>query len=83
MPDETRDPICGMRVAVDSPHRATRDGRTYLFCGPGCLRRFLAPPADRPLETVAAKAGWTCPMHPQIVRDGPGACPLCGMALEP
>jgi P-type Cu+ transporter len=26
---------------------------------------------------------WTCPMHPEIVRDGPGACPLCGMALEP
>ncbi len=26
---------------------------------------------------------WTCPMHPEIVRDGPGACPICGMALEP
>ena len=26
---------------------------------------------------------WTCPMHPEIVRDGPGSCPLCGMALEP
>ena len=26
---------------------------------------------------------WTCPMHPEIRRDGPGACPLCGMALEP
>jgi P-type Cu+ transporter len=28
-------------------------------------------------------AGWTCPMHPQIRKDGPGACPICGMALEP
>src|SRR5438876_6338016 len=26
---------------------------------------------------------WTCPMHPQIRRPGPGACPICGMALEP
>ncbi len=26
---------------------------------------------------------WTCPMHPQIVRNGPGSCPICGMALEP
>src|SRR5437870_917803 len=26
---------------------------------------------------------YTCPMHPQIVRNGPGACPICGMALEP
>ncbi len=35
--------------------------------------------------TVAAPAGskWTCPMHPEIVRDGPGSCPICGMALEP
>ena len=30
-----------------------------------------------------AKAGWTCPMHPEILREGPGSCPLCGMALEP
>jgi Cu+-exporting ATPase len=28
-------------------------------------------------------AKWTCPMHPEIVRDGPGSCPICGMALEP
>ena len=26
---------------------------------------------------------WTCPMHPEIVRDEPGSCPICGMALEP
>jgi Cu+-exporting ATPase len=37
-------------------------------------------------ETAPASAGagkWTCPMHPEVVRDGPGACPICGMALEP
>ncbi len=33
---------------------------------------------------IAAKPGqWTCPMHPEVVRDGPGDCPICGMALEP
>ena len=31
----------------------------------------------------AAGTIWTCPMHPQIRRNGPGACPICGMALEP
>src|SRR5262245_9359075 len=34
-----------------------------------------------PIPTVATK--WTCPMHPEIIRDGPGSCPICGMALEP
>src|SRR5579859_6660144 len=34
-------------------------------------------------DTVAQKIEWTCPMHPQIVRDAPGNCPICGMALEP
>ena len=29
------------------------------------------------------KTEYTCPMHPEIVRDGPGSCPICGMALEP
>ena len=31
----------------------------------------------------AAGTIWTCPMHPEIRRDAPGACPICGMALEP
>jgi Cu+-exporting ATPase len=26
---------------------------------------------------------WTCPMHPEVSQDGPGQCPICGMALEP
>lgn len=40
-----------------------------------------APPVDP--STVAEGTKWTCPMHPEIVRDGPGDCPICGMALEP
>jgi len=38
-------------------------------------------PAAAPAPGYTGK--WTCPMHPEIVRDGPGACPKCGMALEP
>ena len=34
-------------------------------------------------KTGAAKVEYVCPMHPQIVRDAPGSCPICGMALEP
>ena len=36
-----------------------------------------------PAAPSAPRVEYTCPMHPQIVRPGPGACPMCGMALEP
>jgi P-type Cu+ transporter len=45
-----------------------------------------APAEQKPVEPSAAaheQGRWTCPMHPEIVRDGPGNCPICGMALEP
>lgn len=32
---------------------------------------------------LATRTQYTCPMHPEIVRDEPGECPICGMALEP
>ncbi|MEZ5990678.1 MAG: heavy metal-binding domain-containing protein, partial [Planctomycetota bacterium] len=45
------------------------------------------PSAHRnvPPRTEAAAPGtkWTCPMHPEVLQDGPGSCPICGMALEP
>ncbi|MBE0603811.1 MAG: HAD-IC family P-type ATPase, partial [Deltaproteobacteria bacterium] len=34
-------------------------------------------------RTPAAGQSYTCPMHPEVVQDGPGSCPKCGMALEP
>src|SRR5260370_39412689 len=42
-------------------------------------------PHDGSAQTVEAAEGsmWTCPMHPQVRRRGPGSCPICGMALEP
>ena len=80
-------------------HRYELGGTSYHFCSARCLDRFKAdpdrflnPPAQDPavqspamgaLPEVAAGTIWTCPMHPEIRRDGPGQCPICGMALEP
>ena len=46
----------------------------------------VAEPLRAPRKVPRLTAGtnlWTCPMHPQIQRTGPGSCPICGMALEP
>ncbi len=56
-----------------------RDGKTYYFCSAGCKKKFDADPID----PAPISAQYTCPMHPEVVRDQPGACPICGMALEP
>jgi Cu+-exporting ATPase len=83
------DPVCGMAVDPHTtPHRHTYQGRSYYFCSAGCRTKFAADPARYALPTAAAPsvaAGtiYTCPMHPQIRQTGPGACPICGMALEP
>jgi Cu+-exporting ATPase len=83
----TLDPVCGMAVKPGSPHQAVHDGRDYAFCGASCRTKFVADP-ERYLSPKAAApvdAGviYTCPMHPEIRQVGPGACPICGMALEP
>ena len=84
-----KDVVCGMQV---DPARAAathdHDGKTYYFCGKGCLDRFAADPDAflrpvRPAEEAVPGATYTCPMHPEVVRDHPDACPICGMALEP
>ena len=91
-PQTVRDPVCGMTVnPVTARHHAEHAGTRYYFCGARCRERFVADPqhflAPEPgpqAETPPSRSGkWTCPMHPEIVRDEPGACPLCGMALEP
>ncbi len=38
---------------------------------------------DNPALQMSNKREYTCPMHPEIIRDQPGDCPICGMALEP
>ena len=81
------DPVCGMTVnpekcAGSHIHKDTE----YFFCGKGCLAKFSASPDTylKPKVVAAPKgATYTCPMHPELIRNQPGACPLCGMALEP
>src|SRR6476469_1637414 len=82
--DQTEtDPICGMRVdPATAKHSLERDGRTYFFCCARCKERFAAQDV-RPAAPAAKDAEYTCPMHPEVVRIGPGDCPKCGMALEP
>jgi Cu+-exporting ATPase len=86
------DPVCGMRVdPAAARHHASHHGQDYLFCGPRCRERFVAEPdrfiaprKPKPKPKPAAPGGqWTCPMHPEVLRDTPGSCPICGMALEP
>lgn len=83
------DPVCGMTVdRASARHFMRRDGQKHYFCSDRCRQKFEADPerytGARPApEPMPAGTQYTCPMHPEIVRDGPGSCPLCGMALEP
>ena len=90
------DPVCGMTVdPASTPHHHEHAGTIYHFCGGRCRERFAADPvgwldgsarakADAEKAAKAAPgAKYTCPMHPEIVQEGPGTCPICGMALEP
>src|SRR5690348_11239948 len=76
-----RDPVCGMSVnPATARHRAEHAGHSYVFCGARCRERFVAEPARFLAPAPAtvppeAAAEWTCPMHPEVVRPGPGACP--------
>ena len=84
-------------MTVDPERAAGRfeyDGENYYFCSTHCLHKFSANPSSfirkvsspavvSPPAEAAAGQEYTCPMHPEIVRDGPDSCPICGMALEP
>src|SRR5512143_3220595 len=77
------DPVCGMVVDQETAAgSAEYQGKHYYFCSTACLHTFQAAPQNytRPPATPAV---YTCPMHPEIRQNGPGACPKCGMALEP
>jgi Cu+-exporting ATPase len=89
------DPVCGMKVdpttaAGVEEHQGTR----YFFCSEGCAAKFRADPGKYLLPNQAGKpqsppspeefaTEYICPMDPEVSRMGPGACPKCGMALEP
>jgi Cu+-exporting ATPase len=84
-----RDPVCGMQVPLDAGKPSAEHGGTvYHFCSPKCRDKFVAAPTQYLAGTPPARPAprgtrYTCPMHPEIVRDEPGDCPKCGMALEP
>jgi Cu+-exporting ATPase len=84
------DPVCGMKVnTATAKHRFERDGRPVFFCSARCREKFIAASvnyltkAEAPLPPAPKGTIYTCPMHPQIRQEGPGSCPICGMALEP
>src|SRR5881409_2226411 len=88
-----KDSVCGMDVVPGQARGGSADyaGQTYWFCSKTCREKFVSDP-KRYATPAAERVGpaptrprtkWTCPMHPQIVRDEPGSCPICGMALEP
>ena len=95
---EVIDPVCGMSILPSrAAGQVEHEGRTYYFCSTSCMRRFQDTPeaflggereahkarADAPSHTTPAVREYTCPMDPEIRQAGPGACPKCGMALEP
>ncbi|WP_449469310.1 heavy metal translocating P-type ATPase [Sphingobium chungangianum] len=85
-----RDPVCGMLVDPHgTAHRAEHGGKTFYFCSSKCQAKFAADPlryigGTPPIPNANPEGTiWTCPMHPEVRQDHPGACPICGMALEP
>ena len=85
-----KDPVCGMSVnPAKTPHRTDLDGVAHVFCSAGCKGKFVADPkrylepAPRAQAPADPDALYTCPMHAEVRQTGPGACPICGMALEP
>ncbi len=94
-PDEKhgeKDPVCGMTVyPAEAAGSHVHHDKTYHFCSTHCLAKFKADPgkflreAPAQIQPSELPTGvkYTCPMHPEVVEDGPGTCPKCGMALEP
>jgi Cu+-exporting ATPase len=92
---EVHDPVCGMKVDPSKAAASLKhDGVTVYFCSQGCAAKFRAAPEKylqskpdatpmKPPAKAAPQEEYTCPMHPQVVRDASGSCPICGMALEP
>ena len=92
-PEKVRDPVCGMMVTPENARAkgnvTHHHGSEYVFCNPKCLAKFQAEPEKylNPEPAAEPKGAkdviYTCPMDPEIRQIGPGACPICGMALEP
>ena len=84
------DPVCGMNVRpTSSKGESTFQGQTYYFCSSKCKTKFDQNPSQytshikTEVKPQLQELEYTCPMHPQIRKNGPGNCPICGMGLEP
>ncbi len=86
------DPICGMPLnPAETALKSSYQDQTYYFCSSHCLSQFKASPekalarVQKPSLPVTHHGSntYTCPMHPEIKQEGPGTCPVCGMALDP
>jgi Cu+-exporting ATPase len=89
-PQTVEDPVCHMQVdPADSAGSFSYKDKTYHFCCEPCLTKFQANPekylnpTSAPPEPVPEGTMWICPMDPEVREPKPGACPICGMALEP
>ncbi len=83
---KAHDPVCGMTVdPATARWTDEQDGQRYVFCSARCLEKFRAVPSKYLNSSRQGQLAekYTCPMHPEIIRDKPGDCPKCGMALEP
>ena len=87
-----KDPVCGMDVdPAASEHVAEHEGVTHHFCSAHCLARFVADPQaflggssePAPAPPAPRRSSTRARCTPRSGRPGPGACPICGMALEP
>lgn len=88
-----KDPVCGMDIEPkDAAGTSIYKGETIYFCAVQCKDRFdadpekyMAPPTEKVREPEVGHPGviYTCPMDPEVRQEGPGSCPICGMALEP
>jgi Cu+-exporting ATPase len=87
-PEPARDPVCGMTVDPGTELRHVHQQVEYLFCCNSCRGKFMADPdlylnPGPDAEDTTGASQYTCPMHPEIISDQPGDCPICGMALDP
>ena len=86
-----KDPVCGMEVDPQATeHHAQYGGKAYHFCSANCAGKFAADPerylAPAPKAAARPTADADAVHLPDAsgdLRDGPGTCPICGMALEP
>ena len=72
----------------EARHFSQYAGKTWYFCAARCREKFENDPVPyldgSPAEQKTLPGAlFTCPMHPEIQQQGPGDCPICGMALEP